>query len=191
MKQMPPSFNHQMPFRPTGNMMGWTPYQQAAQQMANPSPLAESTPKTGGLMSLLKKLNPVNGNFSQTLDQIHQVIKMTQSVTPKLQEYAPLIKNIPAMLELMKEFDESDENNGSTEQDDNDDDSTAELDAILGIDDEEELEQDQSDEDDDDDLTKLPDEANKSEVKQSDDLYKIESIEDQKKPKYKGPTLYI
>src|SRR5699024_9188740 len=141
---------------PTGNMVGQTAYQQYTPQMINPSTLAKATPKKG-LMGLFKKLNPVNGSFSQTLEQIHQVIKMTQTFTPKIQEYAPLIKNIPAMLELMKEFDESDEDSESTEQEDSDEDSTAELDAILGIDDEDGSEQDQLTEDD---LKKQTDEAN-------------------------------
>ncbi|WP_440895682.1 VrrA/YqfQ family protein [Amphibacillus sp. Q70] len=190
MKQMPPNLNNRFsfqPFQPTGNMMQWTPYQQVTQSMQNPGVLAEATPKTG-LMGLLKKINPVSGNLTETLDQIQNLIKMTQSVAPKIQEYGPLIKNLPNMLALMKEFNEAEEEetNNETDEADVENDSTDELDKILGLDQTKEQEQDNK-------VSKTQvheDEKTKDNI--DDTLFKIETMDDNKeKPKYKGPTLYI
>lgn len=179
---MPPNLNNRFPFQPTGNMTQWTPYQQVAQQMQNPGALAEATPKTG-LMGLLKKINPVSGNLTETLDQIQNLIKMTQSVAPKIQEYGPLIKNLPNMLALMKEFNEAEEE--TDDETDVENDSTDELDKILGLDQKEEPEQD-------DKISETQVyEDEKTKDNRDDTLFKIETMEDQEKPKYKAPMLYI
>lgn len=181
MKQIPQNFNHQMPFQPRGSTMAWSPYQQVPMQI---TPVVQATPKKG-LTSLLSKLNPANGNLSQALDHIHQLIKMGQSISPKIKEYAPLIKSIPAMLELMKEFDE-DEDGGTTEEMNNDPESTAELDAILGINDEDDFEiiekQDQ---------VKQSKTSNKMKNNRIDDLFKIETTGRNQEYVYRKPKLYI
>ncbi|WP_117169410.1 VrrA/YqfQ family protein [Paraliobacillus sediminis] len=70
-----------------------------------------------GLMGMLQKYLPTNllqntgggSGVTGTLNNIQQVLKMTQSVTPLIQQYGPMVKNIPSMLALLKAFQESDD----------------------------------------------------------------------------------
>ena len=80
-------------------------------------PLTETTPEKIGIQGMLQKFMPSksvgsasgSGGISGTLDNIQQILKMSQSVTPLIQQYAPMVKNLPAMLTLLKAFQESDE----------------------------------------------------------------------------------
>lgn len=45
----------------------------------------------------------VNG-LSRTLGSAEQVIKVVQSTTPYIEEYAPVVKNLPAMFRLVRAF---------------------------------------------------------------------------------------
>ena len=103
----------QQPFPPANRQpFNWgVPYQQG--------PLTETTPEKTGIQGILQKLIPSksvgsgsaggSGGISGTLDNIQQILKMSQSVTPLIQQYAPMVKNLPAMLTLLKAFQESDE----------------------------------------------------------------------------------
>lgn len=185
MKQISPNINHSVPFQPYGQMMQWMPYHQVPAQLPNPGVLAETT-QSSGLMGLLKKLNPLSGNLGETLDQIQTIVKMTQSITPKIQQYGPLIKNLPNMLALMKEFNDSeDDEQTDHESTDDEKDSTDELDKILGI------QQSDEEEKSNDIPLKQAYENNQTTDNIGDNLFKIEALNDQEKPEYNAPTLYI
>ncbi|WP_249871816.1 YqfQ family protein [Oceanobacillus saliphilus] len=60
--------------------------------------------------------NTVN-SISKTLDTVQHILNMIQSSTPIIEEYGPMIKNLPAMYRMMKAFKEiegSDEENTKT-----------------------------------------------------------------------------
>jgi hypothetical protein len=63
--------------------------------------------KTGGLLSrLLQTGNASSGgiNLGGMLGNIQQGLKVAETVTPMIQQYGPLIKNIPAMISMYKEI---------------------------------------------------------------------------------------
>ncbi|MFB1049367.1 VrrA/YqfQ family protein [Paraliobacillus sp. JSM ZJ581] len=74
----------------------------------------------GGLQGIIQKLLPSQlgsqlpaattggGGITNTLSNIQQILKMTQSVTPIIQQYGPIVKNLPTMLSLLKAFQEVD-----------------------------------------------------------------------------------
>ncbi|CQR46639.1 hypothetical protein BN1058_00908 [Paraliobacillus sp. PM-2] len=76
-----------------------------------------AVPKSG-LQGMIQKLLPsqlgsqvsgaTGGGVTQTLSNLQQILKMTQSVTPIIQQYGPLVKNLPSMLTLLKAFQEAD-----------------------------------------------------------------------------------
>ncbi|GGM23324.1 hypothetical protein GCM10011351_06410 [Paraliobacillus quinghaiensis] len=113
------------PFPPANRQpFNWGgPYQQGA--------FPETTPEKTGIQGMIQKFLPnksvgnpgvgstgSSGGLSGTLDNIQQILKMSQSVTPLIQQYAPMVKNLPAMLTLLKAFQESDEIDGTTTEDD-------------------------------------------------------------------------
>ncbi|GAA4071489.1 VrrA/YqfQ family protein [Amphibacillus indicireducens] len=189
MKQMPAFFNPQFPIQQTRAMMppwgGYQPIaQQAIQQTVTPG-LTTNSSSSSGLLGLLKKLNPSGGSLFETLDKIQGFLKMSQSIAPKIQEYGPLIKNLPTMLALMKEFSDEEE---SEETDDNrlatEDDSTDELDRILALDVVEDKQLSAKEE------QKQPNQT-KQDKDQGNNLFKIETVSAYVKPKYDQPMLFI
>lgn len=42
------------------------------------------------------------GDLSKTLSNVDQVIKVVRSATPIVQEYGPMVKNLPAMYRMVK-----------------------------------------------------------------------------------------
>lgn len=190
MKQMPAFFNPQFPNQQARAMMPpWSSYepiaQQAFQQPASQGLLSD-TSSSSGLLGMLKKLNPSGGGLFETLDKIQGFLKMSQSIAPKIQEYGPLIKNLPTMLALMKEFNEEEEESegSSDKQSDSADDSTDVLDQILGLDSEQV------------ELAEVKKECKQSSKKVQhqnveSNLFKIETISDQLKPKHDQPMLFI
>lgn len=44
------------------------------------------------------------GGLAKTLDNVQQVLKMVETTTPFIQEYGPMIKNLPSMYRMMKAF---------------------------------------------------------------------------------------
>lgn len=189
MKQMPAIYNPQFPIQQTRAMMppwgGYQPIaQQAIQQTVSPG-LATNSSSSSGLLGLLKKLNPSGGSLFETLDKIQGLLKMSQSITPKIQEYGPLIKNLPTMLALMKEFNDEEENEATDDnRSDPQDDSTDELDRILGLD---------VAEDEQLIVKEEQDQPNKSsqDKNQGNNLFKIETVSAYVEPKYNQPMLFI
>lgn len=80
--------------------------------MINPTPVS-------GIQRLLQKIGPnpfinstgikTGGGLTQSLANLQQILKMTQSVTPLIQQYGPIVKNLPSMLSLLKAFQETEE----------------------------------------------------------------------------------
>jgi len=46
------------------------------------------------------------GGLTKTLDSVQQILNMVQSTAPFIQEYGPMLKNLPAMYRMMKAFKE-------------------------------------------------------------------------------------
>lgn len=195
MKQMPVNYHTPIPFQPMRPMQPqWSPYQtlgqqaiQHTQQMGSASTKSSSS----GLLGLLKKLNPSGGGLFETLDKIQHFLKMSQSIAPKIQEYAPLIKNLPTMLELMKEFEDDDEGEtnevANSDLAENTDGDTDLLDQILGIEEVEEVKEEPK-------TTKKQEAvAIKIEDKNTkgDNLFKIETMSEENNVNYHAPMLFV
>jgi hypothetical protein len=68
----------------------------------------------------VNQTNTGASGFSKALDNIQQVLKTIESGVPIVQEYAPMIKNLPAMYNMMKAFNDSEETpDESTEESNN------------------------------------------------------------------------
>lgn len=48
------------------------------------------------------------GGISKTLTNVQQVLKVVETTAPLVQQYGPFVKNLPAMLKMLKAFNESD-----------------------------------------------------------------------------------
>lgn len=195
MKQMPVNYHTPMPFQPMRPMQPrWSPYQTLGQQAIQHTQQigsASTKSSSSGLLGLLKKLNPSGGGLFETLDKIQHFLKMSQSIAPKIQEYAPLIKNLPTMLELMKEFKDDDEGEtnevANSDLAENTDDDTDLLDQILGIEEVEEVKEEPK-------TTKKQEAvAIKIEDKNTkgDNLFKIETMSEENNVNYHAPMLFV
>ena len=195
MKQMPVNYHTPIPFQPMRPMQPrWSPYQTLGQQAIQHTQQMGSTSTKGsssGLLGLLKKFNPSGGGLFETIDKIQHFLKMSQSIAPKIQEYAPLIKNLPTMLELMKEFEDDDEGEtnevANSDLAENTDGDTDLLDQILGIEEVEEVKEEPK-------TTKKQEAvAIKIEDKNTkgDNLFKIETMSEENNVNYHAPMLFV
>ncbi|MCT2535044.1 YqfQ family protein [Aquibacillus koreensis] len=97
----------------------------------NPSSFAQAQTGKGGIGGLLgrffgsgasgatgaaKSALGSGGGITQTLANIQQVMNMAQSATPIIQQYGPMVKNIPTMLSLIKAFNEDDDEEDETKE---------------------------------------------------------------------------
>lgn len=139
---------------------------------------------TGGIKGLLQKfVKPKNtrtgatgianattadggGGFTKTLGNIQQVLNVAQSATPMIQQYGPMVKNLPTMISMLKALNESDDEE-ETDQSENAD----------GL--ENEIQKEQSEEDVDESIEL----TNKSKIKESEE--NINKIDTDVKPKKK------
>jgi len=192
MKQMPVNYHTPIPFQPMRPMQPrWSPYQTLGQQAIQHTQQIGSTSTKGsssGLLGLLKKFNPSGGGLFETIDKIQHFLKMSQSIAPKIQEYAPLIKNLPTMLELMKEFEDDDEGEtnevANSDLAENTDDDTDLLDQILGI--EEVKEEPKTTKKQEAVAIKIEDKNTKG-----DNLFKIETMSEENNVNYHAPMLFV
>ncbi len=53
--------------------------------------------------------------LTSTLGNVQQAIKMAQSAMPVIQQYGPMVKNIPMMINMLKAFNEDDDSEGDEE----------------------------------------------------------------------------
>ncbi|WP_175559205.1 VrrA/YqfQ family protein [Sediminibacillus albus] len=117
------------------------PFSQAARQPVPyqtnfPYQTPGGTAGRGGVQGLLQRfIQPAGGGASQlpaagskltsTLGNVQQAIKMAQSAMPIVQQYGPMIKNIPMMINMLKAFnadEEEEEGAADTVNQDTDDD---------------------------------------------------------------------
>lgn len=150
-------------------------------------PTALAPVEKTGVMGMLQKYLPTKllqnsgggSGVTGTLNNIQQVLKMTQSVTPLIQQYGPMVKNIPSMLALLKAFQESD------------DEEVEEADTDLDPDEEDKIAVKTSEEDE------SIEKGAKVVINESaDDLYHIETeintkTKQKKKAQSSKPKLYI
>lgn len=177
---MPPNYTSGYPFNQTFQAAPWMSNMPNIQQ---PYMMAQAAPKTG-LAGLLQKFIPAGGNLTQTLDQLQNVLKMTQSFAPTLQQYGPLLKNLPSMLALMKEFNESDESaDQSTDETTNKDSESSDLADILAVEDDNQQQ--------DHEVKIESDDQIKETTNHSKNLYRIETLVEQNQNEYHKPKLYI
>lgn len=92
-----------------------------------PSHINRST-NTNGIQQIFRNLSNPNssigtlatkgfGDISKTLSNVDQVIKVVQSATPIVQEYGPMVKNLPAMYRMVKAFSQiEDDQDNQTDQ---------------------------------------------------------------------------
>ena len=80
----------------------------------------------GGIPGLLQRfLQPsatqgaTGGGVTQFLGNMQQVLQMAQSATPIVQQYGPMVKNLPMMLKMLKAFNEIDDDSDSDESNQN------------------------------------------------------------------------
>ncbi|WP_017472147.1 VrrA/YqfQ family protein [Amphibacillus jilinensis] len=181
MKQMPSNYTSGYPFNQTFQAAPWMSNMPNIQQ---PYMAAQAAPKTG-LTGLLQKFIPAGGNLTQTLDQLQNVLKMAHSFTPTLQQYGPLLKNLPGMLALMKEFNESDDDatDSSTDEAKKEDDEPSDLSDILAVEDDNQQQEHQVKIESNDQIRETSN--------HSKNLYRIETLADQNQTEYNKPKLYI
>lgn len=60
------------------------------------------------------------GGFANTLNNVQQVLKMAQSAAPVVQQYGPMVKNLPMMFKMLKALN-SDDDDSETDDDNLDD----------------------------------------------------------------------
>jgi len=72
----------------------------------------------GGALSSITKSFGGKGvdSISKTLDGIQQFLNIVQSTTPLIQEYGPMVKNLPAMYRMAKAFKEFQKDDAGTQE---------------------------------------------------------------------------
>lgn len=66
-------------------------------------------PRLGGFggapgSNLFGMMNPGGQGFLGTMQNIEKMIQLAQTVKPMIDQYGPMVKNIPSMLDLLKEY---------------------------------------------------------------------------------------
>lgn len=106
---LPNQMQNQVPFPPYQMHFPQYPYQIPTQQSA-----------TKGIGSkLLGKMSSGNFNLESFLTNIQKALGMAEQITPMIQQYGPLIKSAPALLQLLK--DDSDDDDLDYDTDDEED----------------------------------------------------------------------
>lgn len=82
--------------------------QNTRQASLNRSPmnLTGFTPRNTQAPSLLSKglVSKGLGGFANILDNVQQVLRVVETTAPIIQEYGPMVKNLPAMYRMVKAF---------------------------------------------------------------------------------------
>ncbi|MFC4557328.1 VrrA/YqfQ family protein [Virgibacillus kekensis] len=58
------------------------------------------------------------GSLSQKLDNLQRILKTVNSAVPIIQQYGPIVKNLPTMLQVMKALNETDHSDDASVEDD-------------------------------------------------------------------------
>ena len=113
-------------FQPPGPMGGQNPFFFNQMPMGPPRPgtyfpSQQPVQQPSGAPGFLSKLLGQAGsgyigqtgggsvNIESLLNNIQKTLKMAEQITPMIQQYGPLIKNAPAMLKLLREFNSNDD----------------------------------------------------------------------------------
>ncbi|WP_261129509.1 YqfQ family protein [Bacillus sp. Marseille-Q3570] len=73
--------------------------------------------RSAGFLTRFLSPNPGGGlNLVSMVENAQKVMKMADTVRPFIQQYGPMVKNIPSMLELLKEYQSYSSNSDSTEE---------------------------------------------------------------------------
>jgi len=78
--------------------------------------LPASTQGTGNIIEQFKQAKPALtdiaskgiGGMSKTLNNVQQVLRVVETTAPLIRQYGPLVKNLPAMLKMMKALNDAD-----------------------------------------------------------------------------------
>lgn len=118
---LPNQMQNQIPYPPHQMHFPQYPYQIPTQQTA-----------TKGIGSkLLGKMSSGQFNLESLLTNIQKALGMAEQITPMIQQYGPLIKSAPALLQLLKESPEGDDD---TDYDDGEDGNLEEIDLDKNTD---------------------------------------------------------
>ncbi|MCF6408509.1 YqfQ family protein [Pseudalkalibacillus salsuginis] len=73
--------------------------------------------RSAGFLTRFLSPNPSGGlNLVGMVENVQKVMKMADTVRPLIQQYGPMVKNIPSMLELLKEYKNYSSDSNSTEE---------------------------------------------------------------------------
>lgn len=89
----------QPPMHSTGHPGFLFPTRQAPPTPGGIQGLIQNFSNTGSLTSMANK--GING-LSKTLGNVQQIIRVVHSAAPVIQQYGPMVKNLPAMYRMMK-----------------------------------------------------------------------------------------
>ncbi|WP_408006804.1 VrrA/YqfQ family protein [Pseudalkalibacillus sp. A8] len=77
--------------------------------------------RSAGFLTRFLSPNPGGGlNLISMVENAQKVMKMADTLRPLIQQYGPMVKNIPSMLELLKEYQNYSSDSNSTEEKDED-----------------------------------------------------------------------
>lgn len=115
LEPIPRRMDHQHHFRyhPASRMDGFMLGQAETPIRQHPFPFNMQQFLPGNIMNNPQINRGISG-FSGVLENIQKVLKLVETTTPLIQEYGPMIKNLPAMYRMvkaLKEVDISDEPN--------------------------------------------------------------------------------
>jgi len=80
-------------------------------------PMNASQMSRGGLMNPSTLQNLANpANLSSMLGNVQKVLNTAESFMPMVQQYGPLVKNLPGMIKLYKELNNANTNDGSEDE---------------------------------------------------------------------------
>src|SRR5699024_2589699 len=112
-----------MVFPPLSNEnTGLTQFYSNRNMLQQPQHYIQNPQDTGNILTRLNQAKPALteistkgiGGISKTLNNIQQELKVVETTTTLIQQYGPMVKNLPAMLKMIKALNETNiENNES------------------------------------------------------------------------------
>src|SRR5690625_906653 len=112
-----------MVFPPLSNQnIGLTQFYSNRNMLQQPPHYIQNPQDTGNILTRFNQAKPALtematkgiGGMSKTLNNIQQVLKVVETTAPLIQQYGPLVKNLPVMLKMIKALNETNiENNES------------------------------------------------------------------------------
>lgn len=109
-----------MVFPPLSNQnTGLTQFYSNRNMLQQPPHYIQNPQDTGNILTRFNQAKPALtematkgiGGMSKTLNNIQQVLKVVETTAPLIQQYGPLVKNLPVMLKMIKALNETDIDN--------------------------------------------------------------------------------